>query len=387
MSSPLRARLWSSDELAASRNAWQALLAQADADPLFMSWDWQQRWWTHHAPYLNARLRLLALYTASGELVGIGPFYSHAIRHRGLPIRRMELLGLAWRDSASVFSEYLDIIARRGYETVVLESVAEWLRSEPGWHDLALPYVKMGSLARRLAREYLGRIGTVRELEGVLSYSVTLPATFAQYTRGLKSGVRRKLLHQRSKLPQGSVEAVEPHAVGETLESLWKLERQRWGVKSSLMHRFNMDYAAFQAGAGGLRLTRLTAEGRTLSILYDVRIGGTEYYLQSAFDPEASRGLSLGYQHIGHALERACNEGLARFDFLAGPGRYRDYKQDLAGDRTTLVCYHVIRSGWLRALHWTYELPRRWRQSSRVGVGFFYIRPFTHLRTGSRRFV
>jgi CelD/BcsL family acetyltransferase involved in cellulose biosynthesis len=357
----LRVRFWNAEEFAASRDAWQRLVADADVDPLFMSWDWQHCWWTHHAAYLGAKLHLLGLYTEGGELVGIAPFYAHEVLHRGLRIRRMELLGLAWRDDATAFSEYLDVIARRGYADAVLACVARWLRSEPHWHDLALPYLKPGSLALRLAREHLTGIAEVREVDELAGYNVNLPASFAEYTRRLKSGVRRKLLHQRGKLGEIGVVQVAAHEVGGTLGLLRELGAQRWGDKGERLHRFNMDFAAWQAEAGGLRLTKLTSAGRTLSIMYDVRIGNTEYYLQSAFDPAASHGLSLGYQHIGYVLERACQEGIVRFDFLAGKGRHRDYKRDLAQECSTLVCCHVIRSGWLRALYRAHGLLGRWR--------------------------
>src|SRR5690348_1821856 len=54
----LLARTWTSAEFETSKGAWDQLLALSDADPLFMSWDWQWRWWKHHAYYLDATLHL-----------------------------------------------------------------------------------------------------------------------------------------------------------------------------------------------------------------------------------------------------------------------------------------------------------------------------------------
>src|SRR5690242_1599975 len=88
----LTARSWSAEEFASSGQVWGELLAASDADPLFMSWDWQARWWRHHATALNLTLRLVAVYAGS-QLVGLGPFYSHRVLVRGvLRAHRLELI-------------------------------------------------------------------------------------------------------------------------------------------------------------------------------------------------------------------------------------------------------------------------------------------------------
>ncbi len=362
MSAVLQIRSWTSDEFANSRELWQRVLATSDADPLFMSWDWQWRWWTHHAEYLGATLRLLGLYDGAGELVGIAPFYSRRVRRRGWPaLRRLELIGLAWRDGDAVFSEYLDLIVARGHDEAVMARVARWLEKESHWDDLALPCLKAGSLARRLANERLRGFARVREVEPMTAYAAALPRTFEEYAQGLTSNARRKLLNQRRKLRGPVLLAAAGPEVDGAMETLRAFEAQRWGAKSDRLYAFNCDLATFLAAAGELRLTRLVADGRTISVMYSVRRGSTEYYLQSAFDPQASQGLSLGYLHFGYAIEEACRAGVTRFDFLAGEGRHRDYKQDLLTERSPLICCHVIRVSWLRALHRLREIAHSWR--------------------------
>ena len=86
--------------------------------------------------------------------------------------------------------------------------------------------------------------------------------------------------------------------------------------------------------------------------MYNVRIGTTEYNVQSGFDSTASRGISPGYLHFGYCIERACDEGVRDFDFLAGPGRRSDYKRDFATQPTQLATMQAIRS---RPLAWLYR--------------------------------
>src|SRR5437588_6969516 len=114
LASRLQVRSWNAEEFASSRELWQRLLAASDADPLFMSWDWQWRWWGHYAQMLGATLRLVAVYTDRGELVGIAPFFSRSVVVRGLfSTCRLEVSGIGWRDTRRASSEYLNLIGAR----------------------------------------------------------------------------------------------------------------------------------------------------------------------------------------------------------------------------------------------------------------------------------
>jgi CelD/BcsL family acetyltransferase involved in cellulose biosynthesis len=86
--------------------------------------------------------------------------------------------------------------------------------------------------------------------------------------------------------------------------------------------------------------------------MYNVRLGGTEYNIQSGFDATQSKGISPGYLHFGYALENACEQSIATFDFLAGKGLHRDYKRDFCTQPRPLVTLQSIRA---RALAWIYK--------------------------------
>jgi len=120
------------------------------------------------------------------------------------------------------------------------------------------------------------------------------------------------------------------------------------------------------ARKGALQMTELCQGDAPLSVMYNVRLGDVEYNIQSGFDVPASKGLSPGYLHIGYALEAACETGIKEFDFLAGPGLHRDYKQDFGSVRTQLLTVHVLRSA---PLAWLYkEYDRRFVPSLAVGI-------------------
>ncbi len=251
------------------------LVARSDADPLFMSWDWQWRWWTHHAEVLNATLSLIAVY-GQDRLLGLAPFYSRAvvIRHL-LHARRLELIGTAWRDPRASFSEYLDIIADRGHRGEVVAAIGQWLAAQPAWDDLALCCSRRGSVASQLVAEQLEQWTHVREVDPLVGRCVHLPAAFEHYVQALTPGVRRKLFNHRRKLAEPRLEYATAEDLADSFGTLWSLSSLRWGVSPPAhVQKFQIDIATELARRGELRLTRLSAANGIRSVLYNVRKSG-----------------------------------------------------------------------------------------------------------------
>jgi CelD/BcsL family acetyltransferase involved in cellulose biosynthesis len=342
----LRPRNWTVKEFAASREVWDELLRTSDADPLFMSWDWQWRWWMHHAKDLCASLQLVALYSGAGQLVAIAPFYSRAVTvRRILRTCRLELIGTAWRHPA-FFSDYLDIIVAREYRDAALDQIGQWLRAQKFWQELVFCCTKPDGVAAQLVRTQLaGGRYHVREVDELRGWVMRLPKQFDEYLATLGADVRRRLFNHRRKLAEPVMQEAGERDVPEYLDLLASYMAERWGraVVGTPAWALTLDFAACMAKAGRLRLTRLVTRDGPLSVMYNVRHGGTVYYLQSGFDPVKTRGLSPGYLHFGYAIETACQEGAERFDLLAGMGRHRDYKHDLSAEQVPVATYHITR--------------------------------------------
>ncbi|MEJ0038455.1 MAG: GNAT family N-acetyltransferase [Gammaproteobacteria bacterium] len=367
--STLRLRRWDDAEFAAGREAWQALLQRSAANALFMSWDWQWRWWHHHQRMLAAELVLLGLYDTAGELVGIAPLYASRARHAGIfRARRLQLIGGAWRDGRPAFSEYLDFIAARGSERRVLNALAGHPLEDRGWDELVLGNVLPDSLAARFALEWQGRGAFVRQVDPLSAHRIPLSRDFKTYVAGLSSGTRRRLVNQRRKAGAPRVEYAGLDELESSLQALRAFKMSRWnsGPHVAAFLDFHLDFAAAMAKRGALRLSRLLDGDRTLSVLYDVRIDGTEYYLESGFDTALAKGMTPGYLHLGFAIEAACADCVECFDLLGGEGRHRPYKRDLCPEETALFCYQVIRSPLLRALYGAHRLLQRFKTRTPV---------------------
>lgn len=348
----LELRIWSEGEFAASRHAWGDLLRRSGADPLFMSWDWQWSWWLHHKEALGAQLLLLAAYDGAGTLRALAPVYCHRRSYfSALPVMRMCLIGQSWRDSSTVFSEYLDFIVDRDVEAQALSALGAWFQADRSWDELVFPAVKMTGFLPRLVREQLANRNLVREVDLVDAYCLTLSPDFKQFLDQLKPGARRKIYNQRKKLTGVSRAFATESELPQVFASLNQFRSSRWeSNEESHKQDFHLGFAKRMADDGALKVSTLVHEGRIVSVMYNVRRDGTEYFLQSGFDTEALPGISVGYIHLGHCIEDAGASGEQRFDFLCGRGKNRNYKQDFNADRLTLASFHVVRARSLRLL-------------------------------------
>ena len=106
-------------------------------------------------------------------------------------------------------------------------------------------------------------------------------------------------------------------------------------------------------------MSLLCEEGEPISAMYNIELGGTEYNLQSGFSPRVA-SLSPSYLHFGYCLEHAARRGVRVFDFLAGAGRSREYKQDFATGDVDLVTLQAIREPRLQRIYRLYDGAPRW---------------------------
>lgn len=354
----LTVREWGEDEFAGSTESWEELRSRSGADALFMGWDWQWLWWHHHKGPLGGTLSILACYLDS-RLVGLAPLYLHKAAHRaGVRASRLELIGSTWRDPRGVFSEYLDIIADRAHATEVASALGKHLRRDDRWADLVFANSPANGVSADLVRNHLAPGCLVRETDHLESHRAELPGDFPTYLRSLASGTRRKLWNHRAKLVDPQLVVAMPDQVGQVFDQIDAFHRERWGAPQyvGVARDFHFALAPALIARGALRMSTLRSAGAPLAVMYNVRIGDTEYNLQSGFDAAQAAGLSPGYLHFGYSLEEACRDGIRRFDFLAGQGQNRQYKQDFVTAEFPLATFQVVRSGVLKMLYRTHQL-------------------------------
>src|SRR6185295_5271604 len=112
---------------------WDRLLDQSDQRVFFLRWAWNRLWWRLLRPP-DSQLFIIACRDDYDTLVGLAPFYLRQRRTAGIPHLR-EILFLGTGIYAQT-SEYLDIVARRGYEGAVVGAIVEYLENRDDWDSL-----------------------------------------------------------------------------------------------------------------------------------------------------------------------------------------------------------------------------------------------------------
>jgi len=361
--SALTLRRWGVDKWLGNAVAWKALLACSSADPLFLSWEWLTHWWQCYGGSLGRAPDILAFYRGE-DLVGLAPLYHRLVMRGVLLAHSVQVIGLSWRDSEPLISEYLDVIAAPQDLGAVRHACLRLLLDEPAWTELVIGYSAAGQQWRdAFARLAPARGHYVRELDRSVSYQADLAQGFGPYLRDLGQSTRRSLWNLRRRLTDQGAVSLEFVAAGEIdggFSDLNRLHQLRWKRPAFTGKRlaFHRTLASRLATHAELAFSRLRVGGDVVSVLYDIRKGARQYNIKMAFDPAFSSRVSLGLIHLGYAMENAADHGISSYDFLAGPGRASDYKRHLSQSRRALSCVQMLRGRILPALY-------RWRDHAR----------------------
>lgn len=340
----------------ASRQAWDALMHESDANPLFMSWLWQTSWWEQWGEPLGLKLRCFNIYCGD-RLVGIIPLFK---ARRGLlwPTE-YHFLGNAWRLSPSVRSEYIEPILARDHQPQLYEFLRRWLSRGSPWSFLIVPdhngpmreFPK--TLVRQRDRGY--RIPTLGRLDDYLK-------CLGKNTR-LRAFNRHEYLSATYPSARWGVFNLQDSDLEKFFNQLNRFHEDRWGApcfseKAVAFHRH-----IIESGDEELRplLHYLEVDGKVRSVSYNLWVRGVMYNIQSGFDADFDRKLSLGTLHFGKLISLCFDdEKTQAFDLLAGKGKRTDYKNHFQGDVVSFTTLQIFPSKVLFLLYWMVAKGKSW---------------------------
>lgn len=280
---------------------WDALVeSDPDATP-FQTREWAAAWWRH---YGRGKRPFMLQAFDSDELVGLYPLFERQS---------------AWRAIRPIGvgpSDYLKPIARSGCHEPVADAFLRHLASENALIDL---------------HQWPFDVAPDGAIEQATCLVVDLPPTFDQYLSRLSKSLRydAKRVGRDSKLTlRDDVDPAEAlHILLDQHERRWK-SRGLPGAFVGKARRFHQDWAQVAHRNGWLRLTVLESEGRPIGAIYAMTMGKACYYYQAGFDP-AYKSVSPGTVLVSHAISRAIDEGVTKFDFCRGDEPYkRRWKPD-----------------------------------------------------------
>jgi len=344
-------RLSEADFLSLWEN-WGELLKHSDADPLFMSWAWQVSWWETWNRELELELLLLGVYDQCNELVGLAPLYLKSVRTPvGWRVRRLHVIGNAWKLGPTVRTEYVGLIVDRRYQQPVMSQLIDYLAGF-AWDEMIVADASPRSmsllepaLSQRMSITRLVR----SEAEGVL---VPVESGFRWWLERLGKNTRLKAFNRRAVFEREVAGEYVPWEDPESfLQHLNQFHCERWGKPCFDRHAVSFHRAFLNRLCSGqiARLSALRAKGQIVSVLYDVQAGNRVYNLQAGFMEDFHPKLSLGTLHLGYAIEGAFDDAAVMgYDLLAGSGKNTFYKSRFKGEKVVFTTVEYVRSPVLK---------------------------------------
>lgn len=340
------------------REEWAELLCKADANKLFLSWEWQYTWWETWADALGLKLILLKAYHAD-KLVGIAPLYIDHVRLRSGPkVRRIQFIGNAWGREGTVRTEYLEFIASKSQSPDVCDAFIEYMSEMKHWDEFVICDLQKDSdTYQQIIKHKTRRRWFVDVADKDQGMKIGTIDRFEDYVRGLGPNTRLKLFNRREYLnSRGDVE----HVSASKAELDWYLSilnsfhQARWGkdcfTRPSL--DFHKTLINRLSGEQNYSLNCIKVDGKPISVLYNLTAGNTVYNIQSGFNQTFNKKLSLGTLHMGYAIEESfSNVRVINFDMLAGRGKTEFYKSKYRGKTVYFVTLRATTSKKLKLLY------------------------------------
>ncbi len=356
---PLSVRLIGPDTFGTMAAEWHDCLRQSEAHPLFMSWPWLFSWWETWSDELELELFLVGVFNDKNQLVGIGPFYrKDFVAPVGIRVRRLHLVGNAWHVAATVRTEYCGLIVRKEYSNSACRAMLDFI-GRFKWDE----WVICDSLDSELEKieRTIENVGfkaskVVRSNDNGVKIDTT--GSFSEWLDKLGKNTRLKVFNRRRYLQGLGKLEIFPHSqidFDEFLKQLNSFHVIRWGRPAfdELAVKFHRRLSCRLGSIGGrAECSMLFFKDECVSVLYDLVVDGQRFNLQSGYIENFDRKVSLGYLHLGLAIEKTFSDsGVFCYDLLAGAGKNQFYKSHFHGEGVRFNTMQWVRNPLLRYIY------------------------------------
>jgi Acetyltransferase (GNAT) domain len=322
---------------------WDALLAGAASNVMFLTWRWQQGWWQHFCASADCKLHLLVLRDERGAPLGIAPLF---IAREALPPSKPYVPGELRPDRAGKplrvvqfvggidVADYLDVISSPEHLEATWAAMLDYLLDIRDQWD-AIDFHSLPQFSR--SREIVQRLGA----ECGLHFEVypedvcpvlELPSDWNSYLMSLRKKDRHELRRKVRKL-EGRDDVrwyLVPPTDGEQLEEKMRvfldLHKQSGADKAkfmdSQMESYFLDMAHELADTGWLELAILEVDGEPASAYLSFRYGDRLYLYNSGYTQRFA-SYSAGVALLAYRIHKAILQGVRYFDFLRGDEPYK----------------------------------------------------------------
>jgi CelD/BcsL family acetyltransferase involved in cellulose biosynthesis len=302
-------------EFAALEQEWEDLYHDAPLATPFQSWAWLYSWWEFYGePY---ELRLITVRNESGVLVGIVPL----MLKRRWGLGRLLFVGTG-------ITDYLDMLARGGWEGYVSEAAREALWRMGSWHVAELHELRPVAAAWGVFDEWAGPRTRIHQTNCPVIDVKPWDELLMSFKRKLRYDIRRNV--RRADEDGVRCELVGPADAEKAARDLMRLHREGWEGRGISAESLTRRFAAHLEAAG----RRMTArdlggiseywrdEKVTVSVFWVFGRDFIGFYMLGA-SHEALRRYQVSSLFIRDGINVALERNVASLDLLRGEEPYK----------------------------------------------------------------
>ncbi|NVB76949.1 MAG: GNAT family N-acetyltransferase [Kofleriaceae bacterium] len=287
----------------------------------------------------GARLHPLFLLfrTRDRDSVGACIIVRRTERRGPFLVRRVYLNTAGEDEGDSPCIEYNELLCMPGYEASMARALRAHLDDQSAqhpWDELQAPGMLDGPSLRALQATF----GEAREIDDVkASYYVDLAELRKRgkdYVDKLPSRERTRLRQNIRKYSEiGELQLDEARTTLEALEYLdaladlhqrtWTSRGERGAFASPTFYDYHRRLIGRCFSLGRVQLLRLRAGDETIGYHYNFVFGGESYFYQCGYDYALGAKLSPGATLHRFAIHRAAEQGLQKYEFMAGDVEYK----------------------------------------------------------------
>lgn len=324
--------------------AWCKLMGRADANPLFMSWQWMVGWWRQWSNHLKLNLSVFLIYEKD-SLIGILPLY----KYKKTLLENYQFIGNAWGIFPTVRSEYISPIFDLQKVDVLYQSLQAYISSHPCNTSFIFPDTPTNKMPRLNYWQHRMDFGYRNPVSGSFEQYLS---TLGRMTR-LKAFNRRNYLEEYYSNVEFTLLKPESTQLDDFFTHLNSFHLLRWGKPCFEPRAVEFHKQLLQGPMGkSTFLSYLIVDGLVVSASYNVQVDDVIYNIQSGYLEDFDKKISLGTLHMGWLIEAAFKDITVNyFDFLAGFGRAEDYKKHYRGDVTQFYTLQYFSSSLIGTLY------------------------------------
>jgi hypothetical protein len=320
---------------------WSELVKACPHCSVFLTESWIVTWLENFGPQLNPSI---LVFESGGQTVGACLLVTDKWNLAVFPVKRISLNASGESAADTTYSEFNDLLCRRGWDRPVAKALFEHLMQQ-NFDEIALDGFSLGiaydtlkNAFSDLDQEELSHPSYYVDLAAIRSSGKAYELTLGRsHRKHLRQNIR-----YHSQLGDLRLEtASDLPAALSMLDELAKLSQRRWASRgrpgmfsSPLFAAFHRSLLTKCYAQGTVQLLRLTAGKETVGLVYNLIHRGKVYFYQCGYRYSEDKRLSPGIVTLSQAIQYCLDAGFDDYDFLSGEAQY---KQSLATGSRTLV--------------------------------------------------